>query len=61
MSARSVELLPQMEVTSVGGGTQYRAYCDFCQVGLNWWADGEGKDAAECYAARHNTGYPHQQ
>lgn len=43
-----------MEVRQVGDGSQYRAYCDDCGIGLNWWADDQGKDAADCYAENHN-------
>ena len=42
-----------MTLQLVGNGAQWRAWCPFCGVGLNWWADDEGTAAAARYAAAH--------
>lgn len=42
-----------MDIRLVGNGTQYRAYCPACDIGLNWWADDAGRASAERYTAAH--------
>ncbi len=53
MSADYTARHSPMAVYLVGGGTQYRAYCEPCALGLNWWADDEGRVHAEGYAEFH--------
>lgn len=43
-----------MRLAEVAHGTQWRAYCPVCGVGLNWYTDPAGTAAAERFTAAHN-------
>lgn len=43
-----------MAIELVGGGTQWRAYCFRCDIGLNWYNDAYGKESACRFTARRN-------
>lgn len=46
--------LPGMGLQIVGGGVQWRGYCEACDMGLNWWNDFQGTEQAEQFTAAHN-------
>ena len=50
-----------MELTKVAHGTQWRAYCPACDVGLNWHTDPAGTAAAERFTDNHNMRHANSQ
>ena len=43
-----------MQLAKVAHGTQWRAYCPVCGVGLNWYTDPSGTAAAQRFTDHHN-------
>lgn len=46
--------MDKMGLSKVASGTQWRAWCPVCQVGLNWYTDPAGTAAATRFTENHN-------